>query len=309
MVTLARKIRLLSSTNSRPAFKKCFSSSNLQDWIERIKTKRQVYEDEASASPITDLNLTLDRDDPRPKEGDVVPPTYHLTYFHSLFKERDLSPDGYDATFAPPEPYIQRMWAGASVHFDTKNPLRVGQKIRQETTAPNTEVKQGSRGETIFVTLKKDIFNSAGLSVRDSWTLAYMTEKPDLSKQKMITAKPHQFQREIKPTPIMLFRYSALTHNCHKIHFDHEYVTKEEGYPALVVHGPLTSTLLMDVFRRQFPNKTVKSFSYRALSPLFADGSSFFVCGKLSEAEANTCEVWAKTNAGFLAMKGTVTFE
>jgi len=282
---------------------------SLAPWISQNLSKIEVQTDIITANPIHNLSITLDREDQPPKEGDELPPNWHLLFFHPQIKEKDLAFDGYEKTFSPPPPFDSRVWAGSTIQFNTSNPLKIGQDVVQETLLKSVDVKQGSRGETVFVTLQKKISNKFGESVLDTRSLAYMMEKPKTYKQ-VEAKKQAQFERNIDVTSIFLFRYSALTFNSHRIHYDLKYAMEEEHYPGLLVHGPLTSTLLVDLVRRQFPDKKVAMFQYRALSPLFWTGNPkldrLTVCGRLDDN--SSCEVWAKDSNGFIAMSGTVTF-
>jgi len=302
----------------------------IDQWKLQMQSVVQHMEDEISSSPLNDLSVTLGRDDPLYKRGDRVPPSWHLLYFHSLIHESNLAGDGYEKEFSPPSPFNHRMWAGSSLNFspsqpssstsfstyDTaqsvkaSNPLRVGDCVRQKTTVDKVLLKKGNRGETVFVTILKEISNQYGLSLIETRTLAYMKQKPDLSVQRNAetfetadrSTKLRYFWRRIEPTPVLLFRYSALTFNAHRIHYDHRYATEVEGYPGLLVHGPLTSCLLLDLLRRELPQETVSSFSYRALSPLFVN-QPFTIHGLLS-LDGKSCELWATDTSGKAAMTG-----
>lgn len=185
------------------------------------------------------------------------------------------------------------MWAGSTLSFHDTNPLRVGQLAKVETRMAHVESKQSmSRGNIIFVELERKISNQAGVSAIETRKLAYFRDPLDPSKAKEIKGTPTflssrsnrskaptdtQFQRKHRATEILLFRYSALTYNCHRIHYDTPYATKIEGYPGILgihksvlllmrpilVHGPLTATFLLDLVRRQYPSRFVKKFDYK----------------------------------------------
>jgi len=283
------------------------SLAKVNKWKQEILQYSETQPDEVSPISLHYLSLTLDRDDPTFSKGNEVPPSWHYIFFPPAFKEKDLAADGYDKNFSPPSPFLQRVWAGGSINFQLENPLRVGQSISQITCASEVDIKKGSRGHTVFVTLNKEIFNEKGLSIVDRRTLAYMRDKLDPSQARSISAPTnYHFERSIDPTPILLFRYSALTFNAHKIHYDYQYATQSEGYRGLLVHGPLQGTLLLDLVSRNV-NKKVKNFSYRALSPLFS-GEKFQVCGKMSE-DSKFCTLWTKDIGGNMTMNGTATFE
>eukprot|EP01116_Phalansterium_solitarium_P003980 TRINITY_DN14844_c0_g1_i1.p1 TRINITY_DN14844_c0_g1~~TRINITY_DN14844_c0_g1_i1.p1 ORF type:complete len:318 (-),score=79.48 TRINITY_DN14844_c0_g1_i1:116-1069(-) len=276
-----------------------------EEWKHRVFGIRDHLNDVVSVSPLIDMSVTLDRDDPVPKPGDLLPASWHLIFFHPHSREKDLAADGYETLYSPPAPFTQRMWAGSSLSFDAANPLRVGQAVRQESHVAHVQLKKGSRGDMIFVTVQNDIHNEQGLSVVEKRELVYMQDKPDLASAKTLAdAETAEFQRLIQPTEVLLFRYSALTFNAHRIHYDYKYATETEGYSGLLVHGPLTATLLLDTLRRQYPHRFVTNFSYRALSPLFLDSNPTFTVAGRQAQQPHSVLLWASKN-GSLAMRGT----
>ncbi|RUP52173.1 hypothetical protein BC936DRAFT_138361 [Jimgerdemannia flammicorona] len=315
-----RLARLYSTTNPAAAVSPA-TASLISVWKSSVTQRIDTTVDHINPSTFNLLATTLD--DPLiPYKGEnnlppadtPLPPNWHLAYFPPRVLERDLASDGYEDSHAPPEPFVRRMWAGGKLEFKERNPLRIGQEARVVTKCKDVEVKRGARGENVFVWVEKEIGNGHGWCVRDTRCLVYM--KPpgkggEKVEQRVIRAsKTPAFMRTIHPTPILLFRYSALTFNSHQIHYDYRYTTEKEGRPACLVHGPLTCTLLLDLLRANInPMAHIRSFTYRALTPMYA-GTEFRLCGRPNGSAEDkdvegTYELWAENEHGGLAMSGT----
>jgi 3-methylfumaryl-CoA hydratase len=194
------------------------------------------------------------------------------------------------------------MFAGG--RFEFHHPLRVGDDITRVSTVKGVTSKQGHTGNMVFVTVQHDISDAQGLAVREEHDIVYReAAKPGAPQPQPRPAPTDEvFSREIAPDPVLLFRYSALTFNGHRIHYDRTYVTEVEGYPGLIVHGPLIATLLVDLLRRNRPDARMKAFSFRAMSPLF-DTNRFMVCGR--PGDDNNVALWARNHDGALAMQAS----
>ena len=269
------------------------SSMSVTDWIGKTETRSDVV----TAGPVAALSATLDREDPEPRPGDPLPPLWHWLFFLDRHRASELGPDGHARRggLLPPVPLPRRMWAGS--RFEFHHPLRIGDQMTRETRVIDIKEKSGRSGPLVFVVVRHEISNAAGVGggrgaryrVSGSWACGSCCSP----------RRPMPRGRErIQPDDVLLFRYSALTFNGHRIHYDRRYATEVEGYPGLVVHGPLIATLLMDLLRRHQPTANVARFSFRAVSPLF-DTAPFVVCGK---PEDNTIQLWAKDAEGNLAM-------
>ena len=257
----------------------------LRQWIG--KTESRV--DTISPGPIVALSATLDRDDPAPKPGDPVPPLWHWLWFLDAHRQSELGVEGHAKTgaFLPPVPLPRRMWAGG--RFEFLRPLRVGETATRISRIADVQLKQGRTGPLVFVRVRHEIGDA-------------LTEEQDLvyrghSKEADPVPAPGDplWTRTVEPGDVLLFRYSALTFNAHRIHYDRRYATEVEGYPGLVVHGPLIATLLLDLVPSDV---RVARFEFRAVRPLF-DNGPFFVCGK---PEGNIIRLWAQNEKGMLAM-------
>jgi len=275
----------------------------LREWLGRTESRI----DEVTRTPIAALSATLDRDDPAPREGDALPPLWHWLYFLPVHRQSELGPDGHAARggFLPPVPLPRRMWAGGRLSFH--RPLRVGDEIARESQIADISYKEGRTGPLVFVLVKHEIGNGDGIAISEEHDIVYRDNpKPDDPVVKPIHARSdHDWTREIHPDDVLLFRYSALTFNGHRIHYDRRYVTEVEGYPGLIVHGPLIATLLVDLLRRNMPDATVKQFTFRAVKPVF-DIAPFSVCGKV-EADGKSVVLWAKDASGALCMDASAT--
>jgi 3-methylfumaryl-CoA hydratase len=270
----------------------------LHAWIGRSETRA----DRASAAPIAALAATLDRDDAPPAPGSEVPPLWHWLYFTPLTRARDLGHDGHARLggFLPPVPLPRRMWAGGRLEF--AHPLRVGDEMRRESRIDTVSGKSGRSGELVFVGVHHAIANAFGVALREEHDIVYREAPQAGAPAAPAQAAPEDaaFAREIVPDPVLLFRYSALTFNGHRIHYDRSYVTEVEGYPGLVVHGPLIATLLLDLLRRERPEARVRRFEFRALRPVF-DIHRFTVCGRPDGA--GRFRLWARDHEGAIAMQ------
>jgi len=270
----------------------------LRSWIGR----EEVAKDVITPVPVAALAATLDRDDPKPRLGDELPPLWHWLYFQPIVRQSELGPDGHPKRggFLPPVPLPRRMWAGA--RFEFHRPLRVGESIVRKSTIADVSAKEGRTGPLIFVLVRHDIAGPAGFALVEEHDIVYRAAPdPADATEPSRPAAPvgAVWRRDIHADDVMLFRYSALLFVAHRIHYDRRYATEAEGYPGLVVHGPLIATLLADLLRRH-SSAPLKSFSFRAVSPLF-DVAPFSLCGA-PEADGKV-NLWAQSADGKLAMK------
>jgi 3-methylfumaryl-CoA hydratase len=277
--------------------------SEWNEWIGR--TERSV--DRVTAAPVAGLAATLDRDDPAPKDGDVLPPLWHWLYFLPHFRASDVGRDGHAKRggFLPPIRLPRRMWAGGRVTF--RAPLHIGESIARESRIVDIAHKAGRSGPLAFVVVRHTIEGRGGIAIVEEHDIVYRGEPGGQTPNADPPPAPvgAVWSREIHPDPVLLFRYSALTFNSHRIHYDRRYVTDVEGYPGLVVHGPLIGTLLVDLLRHALPHVHVGAFDFRASSPLF-DATPFFVRGQPSH-DGRSVRLWAETVHGALAMDATAT--
>jgi len=274
--------------------------------LRRWKRKTVAAEDHVTATPACALAATLDREIAF-NAGDPLPPPWHWLYFLTMEPLSDAGPDGHPKRggFLPPVPLPRRMWAGSRMTF--LRPLRVGDAIRRESRIADVNVKEGRSGTLVFVTVRHEITRNAESLLVDEHDIVYRDlQKADTNAPvPRMAPNDHAWIREIHPTPVLLFRYSALTFNSHRIHYDFPYVTGVEGYPGLVVHGPLLATLLLDLLLRRRPEARVTRFEFRAVSPLF-DNAPFSVCARPA-GDGGNIALWAKGSDGRLAMDAVAT--
>ena len=278
---------------------------HLRDWIGRTEQRN----DEVTAVPVAALSATLDRDDPEPLPGSDLPPLWHWLYFLPLAPQREIGPDGHPKRggFLPPVPLPRRMWAGGRLTFH--HPLQVGDEVTRASRIADVNVKTGRSGSLVFVTVRHEISNARGVAISEEHDIVYRDAPAPDAPAPAPTAAPtgEAFSRLITPDPVLLFRYSALTFNGHRIHYDRPYVTGVEGYPGLIVHGPLIATLLLDLLRRELPGAHVRRFEFKALRPVF-DIHSFTVCGRPEVVPGpgeRRVQLWTRDHEGWLTMQAT----
>ena len=281
--------------------------AHLQSW----QGKSETTPDTVTAAPLRALSATLDRDDPAPHAGTAGPPLWHWRYFLPHARQSEIGPDGHPQRggFLPPVPLPRRMWAGGRLRWDTANPLQVGQAVERVSTIRSVTHKAGRSGELLFVLVEHQFRNAQGVSLTEEHDIVYRAAAQPGDAAPVPVRPPldgqQSWSRVITPDDVLLFRYSALTFNGHRIHYDRKYVTEVEGYPGLIVHGPLIATLLIDLLRRSLPQAQVQSFSFKAVRPTF-DLHAFSVHGKPS-ADGKTIELWAQDHEGWLTMQATAT--
>ena len=275
---------------------------SLQSWIGR----EEVTDDVATAAPLAGLAATLDRAEGPCAAGAAVPPGGHWLYFLPRAPQSGLGSDGHALRggFLPPAPLPRRMWAGGRLEFP--GTVRVGEAIRRRSTIRDVTEKTGKSGALVFVVARHEISGPGGLAVIEEQDLVYR-EAPAAGAAPpppRMAPTDAAWSKTIHPDPVMLFRYSALTFNGHRIHYDRPYAVECEGYPGLVVHGPLVATLLMALCRGERPEARLTGFDFRMLGPLF-DIAPFTVHGRPTDGGA---DLWAADSGGALAAQATARF-
>ena len=281
---------------------------HLREWVGR--SERRV--DTVTAAPLAALAATLDRSDAEPLPGTPMASLAHWLFFLPVALQSEIGADGHAQRggFLPPVALPRRMWAGSRLAFHYA--LNVGDEMQRTSTITKVEAKTGRSGALVFVTVRHEITSAAGLALTEEHDIVYRDHPVPGAELPKPTRAPTDaaFSRRITPDPVLLFRYSALTFNGHRIHYDRPYATEVEGYPGLIVHGPLIATLLIDLVRRELPAARIRAFEFKAESPLF-DTHQFSVCGRL---EANDIvnqrgnqrgggvALWACNHEGALAM-------
>jgi len=252
------------------------------------------------------LGATLDYDAP-PLPGDALPLLWHWIFFRPTVAQAQIGEDGHPRKggFLPDLGLPRRMWPGGRLRFHA--PVTVGSAITRESSILNVSEKQGRTGKLGFVTVNHRVYCEGTFAIDEEQDIVYREPAAPGTPTPAPTAAPDaaHWHRRIVPDEVLMFRYSALTFNGHRIHYDKPYATQVEGYPNLVVHGPLIATLLMDLLRRQCPGATVLDFSYKAMRPSFM-GNALHLCGQPS-ADGKTVELWSKDHEGWLTMTARAT--
>jgi 3-methylfumaryl-CoA hydratase len=304
-------------------------SDNLTDWIGRSET----LHDTITAAPVRGLNATLDHPTLGVESGMPLFPLWHWLYFLPQHRQSEIGPDGHAKRggFLPPVPLPRRMWAGSQ--FEVRAPVRVGDAVGRRSTIADVTSKEGRTGKLVFVKVRHELRcnGAADPAIVEFHDIVYRDAKqpgdvdpPPVKAPNLDSAgngdsgsgspgpesrplggqRPQgAWRRTIVPDDVLLFRYSALTFNGHRIHYDRQYVTQVEGYPGLIVHGPLIATLLMDLVRRNAPDAQVLAFRFKAVRPTF-DPHPFSVHG---ERVGDEVRLWAQDHEGWLTMDATAT--
>ena len=270
--------------------------------------RKQVATDVLHAGPASLLRLTLGRAEPELKDGDPLPPAWLTLYFLPRFGPTQLRPDGApgDSGVVPKMPLPRRMFAGERQRHH--RPLRIGEAVRRETELADISLKSGATGTLVFATVLSRVFGADGLAVEEERRTVFREEIKAGEKNQAPRRDPAPadvpWRRTITAEPILLFRFSALTFNSHRIHYDRPWAMDVEGYPGLVVHGPLTTTLLIDFARDSNPGRTIRGYTTQARAPLF-DTAPFELRGRPT-GDGKGAELWAVTPEGTIAMSAEV---
>src|SRR5260221_9654988 len=276
---------------------------HLRQWI----GKSTEASDTVTAQLVKALRATLFQDIGEPKAGDAAPWPTHWCLAQPVFPMSMLGPDGHPTRggFLPPVPLPRRMWAGGELAF--LDAVRVGDEVTRTSRIADVTMKTGSTGALCFVAVEHTIATPRGVAIRERQDIVYR----DLSAaQPSAPAKPAppppvaKHRESHMADPVLLFRYSALTFNGHRIHYDRDYVTKVEGYPCLVFHGPLQAALIVELAARLHGGAAPKKLGYRGVQPLF-ESSEFTVNANKA---ASGMELWIANAEGQPTMKGTATW-
>ena len=321
---------------SSPSATPVIDAAAWQAWLGRSET----VTDTLHPGPLAGLSATIDTAPFQPLPGQAVPPLWHWAYFLSQAPAHSLGRDGHPrrGDFLPPVALPRRMWAGSRFVFE--QPLRVGDVVQRTSTIESITHKQGRSGHLVFVTVRHAYRigaqpDSAVPALTEWHDIVYREEPPVVTAAQTAEAVAqantasnvappfalnapanstlhgpceHQPDGSIcqrwQANPVLLFRYSALTFNGHRIHYDQPYATQVEGYPGLVVHGPLLATLMVDLVRTQWPQRQLAAYHFKALHPVF-DIHPFSLHAR--QTDANTVSLWVQDWQGRRAMEATAT--
>lgn len=274
---------------------------HLRQWVGRSETREQHLD----PFPARALAGLLDHTQ-APGEGDPLPLPWHWLYFLDAPSREGTGADGHPKRggFLPPVPLPRRMWAAGDL--TVHEPLRLGRAARKTSTVRSVELKQGKAGALVFVTVAHELEQDGRACISELQHIVYREAPTAPAPLPPGEAAPSDgtWRRELTPDAVMLFRFSALTYNGHRIHYDRDYATREEFYPALVVHGPLLATLLLDLLAREGQAAVPSHFSFRAQRPAF-DGASLQLHGRPG---ADEVALWTSGAEGFIGMTAIARF-
>lgn len=277
---------------------------HLSDWVGKNESRAELL----AVAPATGLAALLNRENLCFAEGDEVPPGWQWLYFLPRARQHELGNDGHPKLggFLPPIPLPRRMWAAGRMSI--LRPLRIGEVVTRETRIEDIDTKEGRSGTLVFVKLRHDFTVGRELALTEEQDLVYRAQ-PDAT-QTLPAGKAAPIDEtwwlNVEPNPVLLFRYSALTFNAHRIHYDRDYAVNIEHYPALVVHSPLIATLLLEVLQQNLPNHLqIREFSFRAIHPTFVN-EPFAVCARQGE-RADSYALWGRNQQGVLTMQASAT--
>jgi 3-methylfumaryl-CoA hydratase len=275
----------------------------LKEWI----GNKESDIDYVTVPAVHRLGATLDRADPMPKMGDPLPVGWHQILFPRVVRQSQIGTDGHPerGDFLPPVPLPRRMFAGKRTTFHAD--LRVGDEVRRDSVIQEVTLKQGRTGQMVFVTVKTDMTGPRGLAITEEQDYVYREAAPGGTPPQPPQPAPGKavWSRVVTPDPVMLFRYSALTFNGHRIHYDSPYVTQVEGYPGLVMNGGLT-TLLAFELARTHASTPIRYLSSRNVRALFVNQPITF--GGEPSTDNKTAKLWALNPDGALALTAEAEF-
>lgn len=277
---------------------------NYINWI-GVKTSNT---DIVDVSRVRRMYLTLDLEGPEHLESQALPSLWHWMFFAPEVRFSEVGDDGHPKRggFLPPIELPRRMWAGGRLTFH--RPLMVGEKVFRESTIKNIKAKSGRTGDMVFVTVSHEISTNNGIAITEEHDIVYreLSNKGVSATTYRQASLESDFSKRITPHPVTLFRYSALTFNGHRIHYDRKYCNEVEGYPGLVFHGPLTATYLALLLEEENNGRRFSSFDFRAVKPLF-DTHSFMIHARTQDE--TVYNLWTCDHEGHINMEATATYD
>ncbi|MBX9826627.1 MAG: MaoC family dehydratase N-terminal domain-containing protein [Xanthobacteraceae bacterium] len=270
-------------------------TASLKEWLGRSRKE----DDDLAVGSVRRLAAMLDQDPTPFKRGVEIPESWYAVLFGPTAVQSKIGRDGHPLTgddLLPPLPNTRRMFAGRRVRFH--KPLRVGDMVERVSTIKQVEPKTGRTGSFVLVTVVHEMSAGAGVAITEEQDLVYREDvavagaaaKPAVQAKPPAATEKADHAVEWKPDTVQLFRYSALTYNAHRIHYDLPYTREVEGYPALVINGGLIALMLVEAARPTLRG-TVAGYDARAMAPMFI-GQSVKLSSRIV---GDTAETWAET--------------
>ncbi|MGF1456225.1 MAG: MaoC family dehydratase N-terminal domain-containing protein [Alphaproteobacteria bacterium] len=275
---------------------------DLQAWVGRTETLTDIV----TAAPVMGLSATLgDRADVPANPGDPLPPLWVWIYFLPIVSMAQVGPDGHPKRggFLPPIALERRMWAGGRLTFHA--PIRVGDRLEKTSTILKVSEKSGRSGTMVFLTVRHEIRVGGALAVDEEQDIVYLAIPETFSPPPATPVPDGAWREPVTMDPVKLFRFSALTFNGHRIHYDRPYAMDVEKYPGLVVHGPLQALMLFEAGRRRHPGRTPAGFTFRGMRPLF-DFDAITLTG--AAREDGGLDLYTANGDGAVGMQAALSF-
>jgi 3-methylfumaryl-CoA hydratase len=269
--------------------------------VGRVEEARDIV----TARQARQMAATLDMSGPSFADGDPLPALWHWMGWTPETPMAELGPDGHPAKggFLPPVPLERRMWAGGRLEFLA--PLRIGETLHRRSEILNVAEKTGSTGRMVFVTVRHEVTGQDGLAIREEQDIVYIAMPDRFTPPPPVPAAPAAWRQDVAMDSVRLFRFSALTFNAHRIHFDLPYATAVEKYPGLVVHGPMQAMLLMQAARGRSGGNVPRGYRFRGVRPLF----HFDALSLQGEGVADGAEALATVNGeGLVCMRADIAW-
>ena len=283
----------------------------MADSLESFKSyigKSETATDVVTASAMLKFAATLGQENPPMDKGEPIPPGWYGAFFPASHRPSQMRPDGQASGggIVPPIPLPRRRIGGTRVTFH--EPLRIGDEIKRVTEIADIRIDDGPNGAMVTVLERNSISNSRGLAVVEERDMVMLSEQRAEAAPSSPPETPAQatWKQVFEPNPPLLFRFSAIRFNSHRIHYDRDYVTKVEKLPGLVVQSSLISQLMIEMCRKEVPARQLKSFDFKSFRQIY-DTGKFTICGAAA-AEGRQATLWAQDADDRVAMTATAKF-
>ncbi|MCC8993130.1 MAG: MaoC family dehydratase N-terminal domain-containing protein [Candidatus Contendobacter sp.] len=275
---------------------------DLQDWVGRTEERH----DRIDPTPVLAMARTLDDRDFKVRAGDPLPELWHWLYFLPMAAQFEIGADGHPKKggFLPPVALERRMWASSRLTFHQD--LMIGDEVHKTSEILKISEKQGKTGGMVFVTVRHLTYSTQGLAITEEQDIVYLPmPKSFTPPPPALAPETLQWREDYPVSPVLLFRFSALTFNAHRIHYDVNYATEVEKYPGLVVHGPLQAILLMESAKQHYPDRKPAAYTFRAMRPLFVF-DQIAVCGQTKSD--GDLELYTANGDGHIGMQANLNW-